>query len=316
MQMKYAKKQPVTGNIVFVDGLARTGKALIASIVSHFENHEHWQYQIDVEHTCYLNLVGALTDEYAEAFIQYMAEWHIYARFAGRNLNTNIHDLSSITRSADPDIYTARAEILPSAEAIEQHNNQGRIAVFQVHNTLSNAPFLFRAFPEMKFVYMERHPLDLAYSRYKRGWGERESKDPSSFTPLIEEDGVTVPWFAAGWAADYDAMSLIERSISSVLHLWAADNTGYDALSKQRKARVLRLRYERLMSDPGSVVGALEEFLGQPPRAEMAAFLKKECSSRSPDANGREKKCDELAKASSPELMSRLLAVAGTYENE
>jgi len=314
MTVRYANKIPVCDGILFVDGLARTGKALLASIASHFQGFDHWQYQIDVEHTCYLHSIGVLDDAVAVPFIRTMAEWHVYARICGRHLNTNVHDLSSVTRSANFGQYKMRTQTPPGRDAVEKFNAEKRWPVFQLHNALASVEFLFKSFPAMRLIYSDRHPIDLAYSRFRRGWGKRETTDPTAFIPLVESAAGPVPWFASDWADEYQGLSPMGRSLASVLHLRERDEKGYAELDEKQESRVFRLAYEDMMTKPKETVSGLARFLEAEPHRAMGAFLAKEVRPDREAADERRRKFREIAADVPTALLERLREAAGRYE--
>ena len=50
-------------------------------------------------------------------------------------------------------------------------NEANNINVYMFHNALWHAKYI-KAFPDIKIIHIDRHPVDLVYSWYKRGYGD------------------------------------------------------------------------------------------------------------------------------------------------
>ena len=311
---QYTRKPPVYERIVFIDGQTRAGKSLVGRIVSHVEGGEQWRSHVSIESMCYLHALGQIDESAAAPFLQYVVEEYTYNQIIGRYLNTRQSDLSSVYRSPDPDAILNRAKVEDGMAAVERFEKEKGISAFQIHSALMSSSLVLRALPAAKILHINRHPVDLVYKWYQRGWGERETNDPLSFVPVLETPAGVVPWFAQGWEEAFVQGNHFERIIDSILHLTDWDDRGYDALDEKQKQQIFRFTLEDLVTSPETVVEQMSSFLGTTPRAEMEAMLLEERCPRELHVSDRQEMFLEIKETISPEHAERLSSASRDYE--
>ena len=312
---QYTRKTPLYERIVFIDGLARSGKSLVGRIVSHFKGGEQWQCQTSIEMMCYLNALGQINDTSSASFIQFAVEANTYNQIIGRYLNTRPSDLSSIYNSPDPEAVLKRAQTEDGMVAVNRSNLEKRFSVFQLHSTLMASGLLLEAVPTAKIIHLNRHPVDLAYKWFQRGWGKREPTDPLSFVPIIKTADGVAPWFAQGWERKFLNGNHLERIIDSVVYLNDWDDRGYSALDKKKKQNIFRFALEDLFTTPDAVVENIGKFLETDPRREMGAMLLEERCPRDAPLKERQSMFEEIIESVSPDHEQRLLTASRAYES-
>lgn len=155
--------------------------------------------------------------------------------------------------------------------------------------------------------------VDLTYSWFRRGWGDRWGKDPLAFIPTVDAGADPVPWFAAEWAEEYLALRPADRVIRSILALLSLFEQTYRGLTPERQRRVHFLAYERLLSEPEREVGGLAKFLGTEPLDGIATVFEREgLPAAGTGAPGDKlKKIEGLA---APENVARLVEAGRRHE--
>ena len=127
MSVEYVRKNPLCKNIVFVDGITRSGKKLTCKVVSHLKGIDYFQYQSIAEHIAYAHFLGEIDSAFGSALLQYQIEEHLYNRIIGRNLNTRLEDETNVSRSPDYGRYVEQENYLAdgSARAFEKEGGAG-----------------------------------------------------------------------------------------------------------------------------------------------------------------------------------------------
>jgi hypothetical protein len=310
-----AEKELLVRDLVLIDGISRAGKFFLGRIVDGLERMEHFLVVDLVEIIPYLEGLGTIRKDAAVALLQYLVDAAVYDQRIGRNLNFRYADGSSIYECPDIERYLARCFSEDGERVIHETRSDKRISVFVTHEVLPNIGVFFDAFPRFRTIELLRHPVDLIYSWYKRGFGEREVRDPLSLSPFVKVSNRTVPWFASGWSAEYERLSRIDRVIRSIAAISEMGRASFKALPRARKNKVLFVRYEDVVEKTWQVVASLAKFLRTGPSRFMETILAREGCLRPLDPAGRERKRAEIKKAASADTFRLMMSLAEEYEN-
>ena len=313
---KLVPKPAACPNVVFLDGVSRSGKKLACRVVSNLKSVDHFQHVPAIENMLYLEQLKLVTPDTAAAFVLATVDEAIYSRAIGRNLNTRPGDESSVSKAPDADMYLARRGAPDGVAGMQAFNDAGRVALFHTHATLTAVRSAFTAVPGLRYIHISRHPVDVAESWLERGWGERHGKDPLSFRYLVDSPAGPVPWFAADWAEQFEKMSPSERCIESVARLMQASDETFAGLGDGEKKRVLRFSFETLATDPDKIIGALCTFLETTPGDAIPALLQNENCPRVIDLGERRQKFERVVESSSEGSIETLSAAAARYERQ
>ena len=100
------KKPPI--NVVAITGFSRSGKSMLAPIVSSLKKAETLKMDYTLEQYTILNYLGLSQDDVTVYLIRYMVNFILYNSMIGRNSNFRPSDWTSIWNSSDPKIYFKR----------------------------------------------------------------------------------------------------------------------------------------------------------------------------------------------------------------
>ena len=84
------------------------------------------------------------------------------------------------------------------------------------HNALWHAKIYFEAFPDVKIINITRHPVDIIFSWYKKGYGSNYYSKKVNTITLIKKNNKEFPYYANGWEEEYDGLSNINRIIKMI----------------------------------------------------------------------------------------------------
>lgn len=299
---------------VLVDGITRAGKFLLGHIVASMSGMEFMQYPPLLEIALYLTRLGKLDLDTARILVQTDIDLNTYNMMIGRGLNGRVHDSSSIHNAADAERFLARAASEDVESLIAAFQEESRLPLYIGHESLCNGRTLFEIYPAIRLISLQRDPLALIWSWYRRGWGRRFGLDPKSMAIGFATRSGPVPWFALNWEPDYYALSEMDRVIKSIETLQALAREEYEALTVEQRARVHFVAYEEILLDPTTVIGGISRYLGRPPLAQMPAILARERVPRAVPPGQRRGLFEQLRREMSPDLAPAVESLMADYD--
>lgn len=303
-------------NMVFIDGITRSGKFWMGNLMSHMENVDHFRHEPAFDTVSTIFHLGGMTEDAAVLLLQNMANQHVYQNMVGRNLNCKAEDSSSIYRNPNVQEYLLRmaSPIGSQQEIVQGLQESGRIFPIVAHDWLSHLGPHFKAFPGMKLVRMERSPLDLAYGWYSTGLANGRM----FFSDRIDSTTGGMPWFCHEWADEFDDLSPVERIIKSILYLYHSAQEVYEKLGSAQRADILFTSYEGLAHQPAVEAERIASFMGTEVSVTLdayiasPAFIKRSLKSI---RDKRNEKLVELSQSASSELIEELSVVQNGYDD-
>ena len=302
--------------IVVVDGITRTGKSMLGPILTSFEGVELERMEMILERIPQLYLLGKITEDAAVALLRIESDMMLYESMLSRNINFRLGDHSSVFSQVNPWRYVKRIFTKEGDTIVKKIHEDKPIFQVQLHDLLGMSEVHFKAFEKrLHIVEMIRHPVDLVYSQYKRGYGQREDNDPRIFSFNLKYQDQLVPWYCNGWETeDLEEKSPINRTIKSVAErskrLWS----GYEKLDSQNKSQVLFIPFEKFVTNPHIYIPKIEQFVGRKATKYTPKALKQQKCPRHLDESERANKLEEIKKMASPECVKILEKLSADYE--
>jgi hypothetical protein len=276
------QRAPLITQPLFLEGITRAGKFLLANVVNGFQDIEPVQYFSLLENIPYLAKHHLVDEHTAQQIMQCEIDLHSYEMMIGRNLNHRQDDKSSVFNTSDHHQYLMRCQNPDVLSLIADFHAKQKKALYILHETMPQINFLFETFPQLQMISLKRHPVDLVYSWYKRGHGSRWGTDPTMFAFAYQKNGHQVPWFALDWAEEYSQLPEIDRVIRSIATLHTLSSAAYLNLNSHQKSQIHYLKFENLLLQPTTEIEKLQTFLNKPVSSEMPDILKRE---KLPNAN-------------------------------
>lgn len=262
--------------LVLVDGMTRAGKFLLGHIVGSMEGLEFMQYPPLLENALYLTRLGKLDLDTAQMLVKTDIDLNTYNMMVGRGLNGRVYDSSCIYKAADFGRFLARTTEVDPDVLVRDFQAQNRLPLYIGHESLCNGRTLFTIYPEVRLISLQRDPISLISSWYKRGWGRRFGVDPKSMAVGFKTQFGPVPWFALNWEPSYTSMSEMDRVVKSMEALFMLAKQEYEALDSGQKARVHFVAFDDILLTPSKVVSGLTHYLNRKPLENMSAILARE----------------------------------------
>ena len=306
-------KPPLAENILFVEGISRSGKFLVSNLLAGISEVEPVQYLWLLEQIPVLNSRGLIEDETAKEIARCELDLHCYELLIGRNLNHRKSDKSSIFNYPDVDLYLERCNHIDGDAPIQKFWKEQRFAQFILHESMNHIEFYLSAFHKAKIISIVRSPADLAYSWYKRGLGCRWGKDPKLFQITFSYKTVPVPWFIYPLAEDYLSLSEVDRAIFSIIRLHRLAVEKYRSLSLSLQRRILITSFEHLMRNPLPEITRIGEFLQKEISVTIHQILSHEQLPNLSHLEEKERRLRELKAVANPKLYQELLQLDHLY---
>ncbi len=306
-------KDPVTDRLLLIDGFTRSGKMLMGKLLSNLDRVESFQAHEPIEHIATFAHFGIMDAANVTSLLRLHIDIAVYNRIVGRNLNLRKDDSSSIEQALNAEDYIARAGDSDKDSLLRTFNEQQRVPLFMTHECLPYADVFFAAAPGVKIVEMVRHPADLTYSWWKRGWGERWGTDPLAFNLACDHDGSAVPIFAVDWAEEYLAMKPVDRVVRSLDWLQRACDKAVAALTPAQREQVVFVPYEQMLLEPRETMDRLCDFIGTAPLSGIETVYEREKLPAVGLQSSTAKRFDQIRQHATPESLRILEAASAEY---
>ena len=309
----FALQENICHNLLFVDGITRCGKSIFSSVIGSLEGVEHLRFSTLLEHVVPSLYFGQADPAFVASSMRTVFNEYAYETLLSRNANFRPDDQTSVLNYYDPKLYIDRLCREEGTGVVDELRGKSRIFPYQTHDLMVHLEYLDSMQFDYKMIELYRHPVDNIYSWYTRGWGERFFDDPTSFTLSIEHDGKILPWYCAGYEAEWCALNPMERCVRTVVDLLE------QAVEQHKKAaqpdRILTLTFEDMVERTDGEMARIYAFLDRGPTAWTGHFLQQANCPRVLDPAARQAKLDTLRDGISPELFGSVVAISASYED-
>lgn len=262
----------ITKNFILIDGISRTGKLLLGSLICSFDRMESLEFGENFEHLLPAVKFKKVNKRFAKAFLHNYLNQLIYNKFISRNVNFRLNDRTSIEQSRNPKIYYKRLKNLDGDIVLGRIQKEEPIIPIVTHDLCVNLDTLKILNFNFKMIEILRSPIEIVYSWYKRGLGRRYGKDKRIFTLLIEKKKIIYPWYNALIKKNLDKENEIEKCITIV------ETLVKNSVSKLRKSKskIFVTTYDLITQDTRNEIEKISLFLNTKTNNQTYKFIKKE----------------------------------------
>ena len=215
---KIKKNQILDVNYVFIDGPNTSGKSSLAPIISSFKRTEHYIINHSYNQFLMLYKSGDLNKQGFKYLFEGELKKDVWYRMMGREMNTNLHDVSSILNSSKRKEYIARANRVDTQksfkEIIQEVNRKKLIFPFMSGDDLTTVSSVLNEINEkFKYIIVMRNPLDLVFSYFLSGRTSRLGTDLRYNKPAFKiKKFENIPHSMLDMPEKYTSASPIEKS--------------------------------------------------------------------------------------------------------
>jgi len=283
MTIKFSTEKPtLVNNLVIIDGITRSGKFFLAKIISGFTNTEYFQYSYFLDYLPYMTKLGAITEDGAISLLRAVVDQSCYDRAIGRNLNLRFDDRSSIYNSFLYEEYILRSKSEYDRKDIVKYlSDKDQLFPFVCHNNLPNADIMFKAFPDLRIIYLVRHPVDIIYSWMNKDYEitELHSKQDLfkiGLGPSICGNNGPLKWYVYPIISDYESLNQTDRIIASILTIIKLNTNSFNSLSNDDRKKIMFIKYENLVENTDKAIADISKFLGSDKSKFMDEIIARE----------------------------------------
>ena len=315
---KIKKNQIFDASYVFIDGPNTSGKSSIGPIISSFKRTEHIITNHSYNQFLMLYKSGDLNKQGFKYLFEGELKKDVWYRMMGREMNTNLHDISSIISSPRYKEYMARANRKDTPkifnEIIKEINKKNLIFPFMSGDDLTTVGSVLNEInKKFKYIIVMRHPLDLVFSYFLSGKTTRLGTDPRYNKPAFKiKKFNNIPHTMLDMPEKYTLASPLEKSFLLIeKQLTAYMNS--DLLHSKNSCLV---PFENYCVETKKYIKIFENFLG----TNKTKFTNKEMIKanfpRKKDNDTFSKKANIIFDNMGEKYIRRLKKVSQRYEAE
>jgi len=314
MKISYGTHENIAKNIIFSDGIARSGKSTFANVISSLERTEHIRFYYLLEQVIPAVGLGTLDPAYARSLIRLSMNEMAYDMRLARNANFRHTDQTGIWNYKYPKLYFERLQKEEGDTIVDELRNSNSYTPITSHDLMVNLEFLNLLEIDYHMIEWYRHPVDNIYSWWTRGWGERFLNDPRGFTLSLAYKNQLVPWYCAGYEQEWLSLNPAERCVRIGLDLIGR------AVLQQKKAsnleRIHTITFEDFVTHPHQELQKICAFLDTAATPSTERYIKEARCPRILDPRARVEKLKEFKNNVRPALYDQLVEFSHQYEHD
>lgn len=311
-KMHLGEHENIAKRQIFIDGISRCGKSVFSRILPSLDKVEHIQFFEFLEYMVPGLSLGLLDEGYAKAMVRMNMNMQAYNIRIGRNVNFRPSDQTGVDNHATPQLYYDRLKREEGDDIVEELRSSERAMVFQTHDLMTNLDHLDTLDIDYYMVALLRHPVDNIYSWWTRGLGSRFGVDPRVFTMTIKHEGQQLPYYCAGYEAEWLGMNPMERCIRTAVDLIEKSIKQYKKRAQPNRIHIVT--FEDFTQYPERELTKICGFIGSRETSATAGALKGAGFPRVLDPKNRKRKLAEFRSNVAPALLDRLHALSERYE--
>lgn len=316
-KVKLIRKNILLREFVIIDGIGSSGKAMLSHIVASFKRVEKMRLDILFDTIPRLYMLKKISHDAAVTLMQIEADMQLYHTMMSRSVNFRFKDGTGVFQNPFPLRYLRRLFIKERGPVIEQIKKINPIFQEMTHDGLRNANILFDAFEKIQFhiIYIARDPVEIIYDWYQRGFGTRIGTDPQEFQFSYEYKENIVPLYAYGWEEEYLSSNPMDRNIGMIKQHFENNIKSYNELQLERKAKVLFIFFDELVTNPMPISKKIAAFIGTTITSFTKKTYRRENCPRISIAENKLHKKQFIEQHSSKEYRTMLEELIQKYEN-
>ena len=271
---KYYFMEPIIKDIVFIDGIARSGKLLTGSLISSFKKMESFEMGENFEHFIPALKMNKCSYDFAKSYLCNYINQLIYNKMLSRNVNFRSSDRTGIQNYFNPNLYKKRLKMREGDQVVKRIKSLKQILPFVTHDIMSNYKVFDKLNIKVKFISIYRSPIELAYSWIKRGLGTRWGEDPRIFTLLINKGNKSCPWYLHNFQKAWKKLNKYERCVYYVILLTTRSIDEQKKIKNKKDCFVTT--YDRIIGDTFGELKKISKFLKTSFSKKTHLFIQRE----------------------------------------
>ena len=308
---KYYFMEPIIKNIVFIDGIARSGKLLTGSLISSFKKMESFEMGGIFNHFIPALKMNKCSYDFAKSYLCNYINQLIYNKMLSRHANFRAADRTSIQNYFNPKLYKKRLKMKEGDQIVKKIKTLKQILPFVTHDIMPHYNVFNKLKIKVKFISIYRSPIELVYSWIKRGLGTRLGIDPRIFTLVINKGNKSSPWYLNNFQNVWKKLNRYERCVYYVILLTTRSIKEQKKIINKKISFVTT--YDRITGNTFTELKKISKFLKTDFSSKTHLFIQKEKRSYRYLKKGINFKVDFIKKKIDKKLFNKLFALEKKY---
>jgi hypothetical protein len=308
--VKYFALRKVTKNLIFIDGINRTGKLLTGSLVSSFNKMEHLEFGEIFQHIIPALKLKKISTDFSKAYLHNHINQLLYNKYLSRNVNFRKHDRTGIANYQNPDLYKKRLNVKEGDKIMQKIINDKPFLPFVTHDIMCNYDQFLKLKIDIKIIEIFRNPVDLVYSWSKKNLSTRFGRDKRIFTLLIERNKKPYSQHLYNLPVNWHKLNDIEKNI---LYVKILTERSVKQLKKNYNKNIYLTDYETIVENTESELKKIAKFLNTSFSKKTHQFIKKENCPKSIDYSLKNKKTKFIKSKVSKKYLKVLIDMEKKY---
>ncbi len=281
--------------VIIVDGQGRSGKNLIAVLLSTMNRVEKMRLDSQIDYFVRYYFLGKMSLDAAVIALQLEFDEKYYYQAISRDVNFRIADYTGVLKQGNRLKYFQRLFLPPDEAAVARMQKERGIFQEMTHDGLHAASLYFEALGErLKMIHVFRDPVGNIYEQNQRDFGSRIGSDPRELQLTYLWNGHHVPIMVIGKEEAWINGNSTERLVLIVEAMFRLNVEGYNDLKEDYKKRILFIEFEDFVVNPYSYIDRMEAFIGEKFGKSKSRILKREKTPRVIDPEQRQNRINEI----------------------
>lgn len=270
--INFSKKQNIYSQLLFIDGLNRSGKSIFSGLLSQFQDVEQIKFKMIFEHLFPSYILGKIDKKTCESIIVSQLNEISYNSLIGRDLNFRKKDQSSIYNHINYKNYIKRIE---SDEKIDKNlellSSNKIIFPYQTHDFMVYWDKIQKINLNCKVIEIFRNPFDNLYSWFQENLHNRFINDPRVYTLNIKYKSKEYPWYY-GLDDNLLKMKLDTYNLTIYLFIYLLKKS-IKNLKKIKKTNIYITFFDELVTKPDEELLKISIFLNKKFKKNKKKYL-------------------------------------------
>tara|TARA_B100001248_G_C27350110_1_gene440889 strand:+ start:346 stop:1326 length:981 start_codon:yes stop_codon:yes gene_type:complete len=266
----------INKQILFIDGLSRSGKSLLGPIIGSLKKTYPMQHQNLIDNLLQLLQLNLVNIKVCKSLINIFLNESIYYLNLSRCVNFRPRDNSSVLKDKNYKLFIKNLSRKEGDHVINQIKDEKKLPIYMSHDLLSVIDLLDKIIPNFKIIYVLRNPIDNIYSFHskynKRYKGKKyDLNNPRFFSLAFEKKRRLIPYYATKNSKLFLKLNNLEKSTYYYLKIIEKSQRKFANFKNKNKIKVVR--FDDLVQDPKRIIYQFEKFLN----TKTSSFTKIAC---------------------------------------
>ena len=273
-------------DIVIVDGQGRSGKNLIAVLLSSMKSVGKMRLDSQIDYIPRYWALGKLTEDAAIVALRTEFDEKLYYDAISRDVNFRIDDYSGVFKQGRIWPYIKRLFIGAGSKTRDRIISDGRIFQEMTHDGIQFFDLYIKALGgRLKFIHVLRNPIHNIFEQNNRGLGGRIGLDPTELQLVFAYGDHSVPIMALGVEELWLKGNELERLTLMVNAMFRKNLISLKKFKTLYAGQIFILEFEQFVQEPTKFLRKIEHFVGQPFERQANRILRREKCPRIIDDN-------------------------------